>query len=146
MHRSHNCGELNIKNVNQKVVLSGWVQNIRDLGGMIFIDLRDRYGITQLTVDINQNENLFQKAKNIGREFVLKINGIVQERTNKNKKINTGEIEIIVNKINILSESETPPFTIEENTDGGEEMRLKHRYLDLRRKTMSENIILRYIY
>ena len=82
MHRSHNCGELNIKNINQEVVLSGWVQNIRDLGGMIFIDLRDRYGITQLTVDINENESLFQKAKNIGREFVLKTNGIVQERTN----------------------------------------------------------------
>ena len=144
MHRSHNCGELNIKNINQEVVLSGWVQNIRDLGGMIFIDLRDRYGITQLTVDINKNESLFQKAKNIGREFVLKTNGIVQERTNKNKKINTGEIEIVLKKINIISESETPPFTIEENTDGGEELRLKHRYLDLRRKTMSENIILRH--
>ncbi len=144
MHRSHNCGELNIKNINQEVVLSGWVQNIRDLGGMIFIDLRDRYGITQLTVDINENESLFQKAKNIGREFVLKTNGIVQERTNKNKKINTGEIEIVLKKINILSKSETPPFTIEEDTDGGEELRLKHRYLDLRRKTMSENIILRH--
>ena len=144
MYRSHNCGELNIKNVNENVTLSGWVHSIRNLGSMIFIDLRDRYGITQLAADITNNKNLFKTIKTINREFVIKISGIVKERSSKNKNINTGEIEIIINKINILSSSETPPFTIEKNTDGGEELRLKYRYLDLRRKNMSENIILRH--
>ena len=143
MLRTHNCGELNIKNVNQEVTLSGWIQKSRDLGGMTFIDLRDRYGITQLVFNMESNAELCEQARKLGREFVIQVKGSVTERESKNKKIATGEIEIIVSEINLLNESKTPPFTIEDNTDGGEEIRMKYRYLDLRRNPLKENLILR---
>lgn len=143
MYRTHTCGELNINHVNQNVTLSGWVQRSRDLGGMTFIDLRDRYGITQLVFDMETNPELCEKARKIGREFVITAKGNVAERSNKNLKIPTGEIEIIVEKIEILNESKVPPFTIEDFTDGGEELRMKYRYLDLRRNVLKNNLELR---
>jgi len=143
MYRTHSCGELNISNVSQEVTLSGWIQKSRDLGGMTFIDLRDRYGITQLVFNMDTNADLCQKARKLGREFVLKISGIVTERISKNAKISTGDIEIIVSEIKILNASKTPPFTIENDTDGGEEIRMKYRYLDLRRNPLKENLMLR---
>ncbi len=144
MYRTNNCGELNINFVNKEVKLSGWVQKIRNLGGMTFIDLRDKYGITQLVFDIETNENLCEKARKLGREYVISVEGKVAERSNKNKKIFTGEIEIIVSKLIILNASETPPFTIEDKTDGGDELRMKYRYLDLRRNVNQKNLILRH--
>ena len=120
MYRTHTCGELRIKNVNERVILSGWVQKNRDLGGMTFIDLRDRYGITQLAFNIEINKELTEKARKIGREYVIQITGTVIERHNKNKKIKTGDVEINVEELKILSKSEIPPFTIEEKTDGGD--------------------------
>ncbi len=143
MLRSHNCGELRIDNLNEEVTLSGWVQKSRDLGGLTFIDLRDRYGITQLAFNIEEDKNLCQKARELGREYVIQIKGIVIERSSKNMNIPTGEIEIKVSSIKILNPSKTPPFTIEENTDGGEELRMKYRYLDLRRKPIQNKILLR---
>jgi aspartyl-tRNA synthetase len=143
MYRTHTCGELNINHVNQNVTLSGWVQRSRDLGGMTFIDLRDRYGITQLVFDMEKNRELCEKARKIGREFVITAKGIVAERSNKNLKIPTGEIEIIVENIEILNESKIPPFTIEDFTDGGDELRMKYRYLDLRRNVLKNNLELR---
>jgi len=143
MLRTHNCGELNIDNVNQEVTLSGWIQKSRDLGGMTFIDLRDRYGITQLAFNMETNAELCEQARKLGREYVIQVKGSVTERESKNKKIATGEIEIIVSEINLLNESKTPPFTIEDNTDGGEEIRMKYRYLDLRRNPLKENLMLR---
>jgi len=143
MYRTHTCGELNINHVNQNVTLSGWVQRSRDLGGMTFIDLRDRYGITQLVFDMEKNRELCEKARKIGREFVITAKGIVAERSNKNLKIPTGEIEIIVENIEILNESKFPPFTIEDFTDGGDELRMKYRYLDLRRNVLKNNLELR---
>ncbi|MDX2443220.1 MAG: aspartate--tRNA ligase, partial [Bacteroidales bacterium] len=144
MYRTHNCGELSIQNVNQEVTLSGWIQKSRDLGGMTFIDLRDRFGLTQLVFNMDTNSELCEKARKLGREFVIQASGKVTERSNKNKNIPTGEIEIIVNKIIILSKSELPPFTIETNTDGGEEIRMKYRYLDLRREPLKANLLLRH--
>ena len=144
MYRTHTCGQLNISNINQTVTLSGWVQKIRNLGGMTFIDLRDRYGITQLVFDENVNTELCSKARELGREFVIKITGKIIERSNKNKNIPTGEIEIIVNELTILSKSEIPPFTIEDNTDGGDELRMKYRYLDLRRNSVRKGLELRH--
>jgi aspartyl-tRNA synthetase len=144
MYRTHTCGELNLSNREDDVVLSGWVQKSRDLGGMTFVDLRDRYGITQLVFNMETNKELCEKARKLGREFVVQAKGKVRERSNKNLKILTGEIEIDVNELNILNRSEIPPFTIEEETDGGEELRMKHRYLDLRRTTIKNNIILRH--
>lgn len=144
MYRTHNCGELSIQNVNQEVTLSGWIQKSRDLGGMTFIDLRDRFGLTQLVFNMDTNSELCEKARKLGREFVIQASGKVTERSNKNKNIPTGEIEIIVNKIFILSKSELPPFTIETNTDGGEEIRMKYRYLDLRREPLKANLLLRH--
>ncbi len=144
MYRTHNCGELSIQNVNQEVILSGWIQKSRDLGGMTFIDLRDRYGITQLVFNMDTDPELCEKARKLGREFVIQVFGKVTERSNKNKNIPTGEIEIIVDKILILSKSELPPFTIETNTDGGEEIRMKYRYLDLRREPLKANLLLRH--
>jgi len=143
MLRTHTCGELNISNINQEVELSGWVQKSRDLGGMTFIDLRDRYGITQLAFNMETNAALCEQARKLGREYVISIKGMVTERESKNKKMATGEIEIIVNGIEVLNESKTPPFTIEDNTDGGEEIRMKYRYLDLRRNPLKENLLLR---
>jgi aspartyl-tRNA synthetase len=144
MYRTHTCGELNIKSVGLDVTLCGWVQKSRDLGGMTFVDIRDRYGITQLVFNMDTNRELCEKARKLGREFVVQAKGKTRERSNKNLKIPTGEIEIDVTELNILNRSEIPPFTIEEETDGGEELRMKYRYLDLRRTSVKNNIILRH--
>jgi aspartyl-tRNA synthetase len=144
MYRTNTCGELSIKNAGQDVILCGWVQKSRDLGGMTFVDLRDRYGITQLVFNMETNRELCEKARKLGREFVVQVKGQVRERSNKNLKIFTGEIEIDAIELNILNRSEIPPFTIEEETDGGEELRMKYRYLDLRRNTVKNNILLRH--
>ena len=145
MYRSHNCGDLRINNVNQTVTLSGWVQKTRDLGGMTFVDIRDRYGISQLTFNMDTNSELCQKARSLGREYVIQVTGKVVERSNKNKKISTGEIEIEVDKLEILNASKTPPFTIEDETDGGDDLRMKYRYLDIRRKPIRDNLVLRHL-
>ncbi|HXK81013.1 MAG TPA: aspartate--tRNA ligase [Bacteroidales bacterium] len=145
MYRTKNCGELRIEDVNQEVVLSGWVQRKRDKGGMIWIDLRDRYGLTQLVFEEGKDDDaIIKKLDNIGREFVLKIVGIVIERFSKNPDLPTGDIEIRVKELHILSKSATPPFTIEDNTDGGEDLRMKYRYLDIRRKPVRDKLVLRH--
>ena len=144
MLRTHTCGELRIGNVGEKVTLSGWMLRSRDLGGMTFIDIRDRYGITQLVFNMETNTDLCGKARKIGREFVISATGTVAERSNKNKKLPTGEIEIIVDELKVLNQSKTPPFTIEDETDGGEELRMKYRYLDLRRNPIRKNLELRH--
>ncbi|MBQ8055987.1 MAG: aspartate--tRNA ligase [Paludibacteraceae bacterium] len=144
MYRTHNCGELRISDLQKTVTLAGWAQRIRKMGGMTFIDLRDRYGITQLVFNQEINAELCEKANKIGREFVLQVTGSVSERSNKNKDLATGEIEIIVNELNILNKSEVPPFTIEDNTDGGDDIRMKYRYLDLRRNAVRKNLELRH--
>ncbi|HLN53552.1 MAG TPA: aspartate--tRNA ligase [Lentimicrobium sp.] len=144
MLRTHTCGELSLANVNQSVTLCGWVQRSRDLGGMTFIDLRDRYGITQLVFNMELNAPLCEEARKLGREFVIAATGTVAERSNKNPKMSTGDIEIIVTSFEVLNASKTPPFTIEENTDGGDELRMKYRYLDLRRQSVRENLFLRH--
>ena len=143
MHRTHTCGELREAHIGQTVTLSGWVQTRRDFGGMTFIDLRDRYGITQLGFNEEQDKGLNDRARSLGREFVVKVHGEVIERSNKNDKIATGNIEIKVTEFEILNAALTPPFTIEDNTDGGEEIRLKYRYLDLRRNPIQEKLVLR---
>jgi len=144
MYRTHNCGQLNMDHVGDSVTLSGWVQKSRDLGGMTFVDLRDRYGITQLVFNMETGAGLCEEARKLGREFVVKAEGKVAERSNKNPNIPTGEIEIIVEKLEILNRSNVPPFTIEENTDGGDDLRMKYRYLDLRRTVVRENLQLRH--
>lgn len=144
MYRTHTCGELKIENVGEKISLSGWVKKYRDLGGMTFVDLRDRYGITQLVFNIETNEELCKSARNLGREFVIQISGMVAERSNKNSKLATGDIEIIVDDLKILNKSEVPPFTIEDQSDGGDDIRMKYRYLDLRRDTVRKNLELRH--
>lgn len=145
MYRTHNCGELRLKNLNQEVTLSGWVQKSRDKGFMLWIDLRDRFGVSQLIFDEKRSsKELFEKAKTLGREFVIQVKGSVIERTSKNPNIQTGEIEILVSKLTILNKSLTPPFTIEDNTDGGEELRMKYRYLDIRRNSIKEKLIFRH--
>lgn len=144
MYRTNTCGELRIENIGQKVTLSGWVQKNRDLGGMTFIDLRDRYGITQLAFNAETNAELSAEAQKLGREYVIQVTGIVTERYSKNKKIPTGEIEINVESFEVLSKSETPPFTIEDDTDGGEEILMKYRYLDLRRNPRQKALMLRH--
>ncbi len=144
MLRTHTCGELSLSHINQTVTLSGWVQKSRDLGGMTFIDLRDRYGITQLVFNMESNAALCQEARKLGREYVISATGIVAERSNKNPKMSTGDIEIIVDHLEVLNVSKTPPFTIEDNTDGGDELRMKYRYLDLRRTSVRENLFLRH--
>ncbi len=143
MYRTHTCGELRSSHIGQTVTLSGWLQKSRDLGGMTFIDLRDRYGITQLAFNMDENAEVCEQARKLGREFVLQIEGEVIERSSKNKNIPTGEIEIKVTKITVLNGSKTPPFTIEDETDGGDEIRAQYRYLDLRRKTIREKLLLR---
>jgi aspartyl-tRNA synthetase len=143
MLRTHTCGELNLSNIGVKVTLSGWVQKTRDLGGMTFVDLRDRYGLTQLAFNMDVNAELCTKARKLGREFVIQVEGKVIERTSKNKNIPTGEIEIEVTVLTILNTSKTPPFTIEDETDGGDELRMKYRYLDIRRNPIKENLMLR---
>ena len=145
MYRSHNCGELRISNLDQEVSLSGWVQKVRDKGFFIWIDLRDRYGITQLILDKERSSNeIFDLGKTIGREYVIQVKGSVIERSSKNPKIKTGEIEVLVSELVILNSSKTPPFTIEDQTDGGEELRMKYRYLDIRRPALKNNLILRH--
>lgn len=143
MYRTHTCGELRIEHVNTEVTLSGWVQRIRDLGAMSFIDLRDRYGITQLVVDENTDKAVADQLDTLGREFVLQVKGVVRERSSKNKNISTGEIEIALAEIKVLSSAELPPFTIQDDTDGGDDLRMKYRYLDLRRNPVRENLVLR---
>lgn len=142
MYRSHTCGELNLTYVQQKVTLSGWVQTIRKFGSITFVDLRDRYGLTQLLFGESLNEKL--DTTPLGREFVIQVKGVVSERTNKNKHIPTGEIEILVQEFTILNKSAVPPFTIQDDTDGGEDLRMKYRYLDLRRNAVKKNLELRY--
>jgi aspartyl-tRNA synthetase len=144
MLRTNTCGELTIKNVGQIVSLCGWLARARDFGGMTFIDLRDSYGITQLVFNSETNKELYEQAKKLGREFVIRATGDVCERSNKNLKIPSGEIEIIVNKLEILNESKTPPFTIEDESDGGDELRMKYRYLDLRRTSVKNNLLQRH--
>ena len=144
MYRSNTCGELRIENVGQTVTLAGWVQRTRKMGGMTFVDLRDRYGITQLVFNEETNAELCANANKLGREYVLQVTGVVNERYSKNDKMPTGDIEIIVSEMKVLNASDTPPFTIEENTDGGDELRMKYRYLDLRRSNVRENIELRH--
>ncbi len=144
MYRTHNCGQLNLKNEGEQVILSGWVQKSRDLGGMTFVDLRDRYGITQLVFNMETNPALCKEARKLGREFVIKATGKVAERSNKNPQIATGDIEILVEKLEVLNSSETPPFTIEDKTDGGDDLRMKYRYLDLRRTSVRKNLQLRH--
>ena len=144
MYRTHTCGELNIDFAGKEVTLCGWVQKSRDLGGMTFTDLRDRYGITQLVFNMETNSELCAQARKLGREYVVQVHGRVMERSNKNPKMPTGDIEIIVSELKVLNPSELPPFTIEEETDGGDELRMRYRYLDLRRAPVRNNIILRH--
>ena len=144
MYRSHTCGELRISDVNKQVTLAGWVQRSRKMGGMTFIDLRDRYGITQLVINEEVNAELCERANRLGREFVIQVKGTVNERFSKNQHIPTGDIEIIVSELDVLNSSLTPPFTIEENTDGGDDIRMKYRYLDLRRANVRSNLELRH--
>jgi len=145
MHRTHTCGELNLESVGKNVVLSGWVQRIRDTGKLIWIDLRDRYGITQLFIEEGiSGAEIIDQVKKLGREYVIKASGKVIERVSKNPKMPTGDIEIKLDKIEILNESKLPPFTIEDKTDGGEELRMKYRYLDLRRNPVRKNLELRH--
>ncbi|MCR5064671.1 MAG: aspartate--tRNA ligase [Bacteroidales bacterium] len=144
MYRTNTCGELNISNVGQEVTLCGWLQRSRDLGGMTFIDLRDRYGITQLAFNMETNAELCEKARRLGREYVLQAKGVVIERSSKNTKIPTGEIEIDVKELNVLNAAKTPPFTIEDVSDGGDDLRMKYRYLDIRRNPVRKNLELRH--
>lgn len=144
MFRTHTCGELRISDVNKQVTLSGWVQRSRKMGGMTFIDLRDRYGMTQLVFNEEVNAELCERANKMGREFVIQITGTVNERFSKNANMPTGDIEIIVAELNVLNSALTPPFTIEDNTDGGDDIRMKYRYLDLRRNTVRANLELRH--
>jgi aspartyl-tRNA synthetase len=144
MHRTHTCGDLRLANEKEEVVLSGWVQGTRDLGAMTFLDLRDRYGITQIVFTEDSGSELMDLAGKLGREFVLKVKGTVRERSSKNPKIPTGDIEVLAKEVSVLNESKTPPFTIEDQTDGGDELRMKYRYLDLRRNTVQKKLILRH--
>ena len=142
MYRTVTCGELRISNVNQQVTLAGWVQRIRKMGAMTFIDLRDRYGMTQLA--FNQNTQAFEQANQVGREYVIQAVGKVIERQSKNPQMPTGDIEIEVEQLTVLNPAITPPFTIEDQTDGGDELRMKYRYLDLRRACVRKNLELRH--
>lgn len=144
MYRTNTCGELNLRHVGQTVTLCGWVQRSRDLGGMTFVDLRDRYGITQLAFNMETDAVLCGLARRLGREYVVRATGVVIERASKNSKIPTGEIEIAVNELQVLNEAKTPPFTIEDNSDGGDDLRMKYRYLDIRRTPVRQNLELRH--
>lgn len=144
MYRTHTCSELRLQNINEKVILAGWVQRTRKMGGMTFVDLRDRYGITQLVFNNEINSELCEQANHLGREFVLQIKGTVAERSAKNTKIPTGDIEILVDELQILNTAATPPFTIEDETDGGDDIRMQYRYLDLRRSCVRSNLELRH--
>ena len=144
MYRTKKCGELRIENVGEVVTLAGWVQRTRKMGGMTFVDLRDRYGITQIVFNNENDSELTERANRLGREFVIQVKGEVAERSSKNAKMPTGDIEIIASELNVLSKSLTPPFTIEDNTDGGDDIRMKYRYLDLRRNSVRANLELRH--
>ena len=144
MYRTQTCGELRISDAGKTVTLAGWVQRVRKMGGMTFVDLRDRYGITQLVFNEEQNAELCERANKLGREYVIQVSGTVNERYSKNKNIPTGDIEIIVDKLTVLNASEVPPFTIEDNSDGGDDIRMKYRYLDLRRSCVRKNLELRH--
>ena len=145
MYRSHNCGELRISDLNKQVELSGWVQKVRDKGFIMWVDIRDRYGITQLIFDQERTSNdVIEVAKTLGREFVINVKGSVIERNSKNSLMNTGDVEVLVSELKILNNSLTPPFTIEDESDGGEELRMKYRYLDIRREPVKNNLILRH--
>ncbi|MDR3340571.1 MAG: aspartate--tRNA ligase [Candidatus Symbiothrix sp.] len=144
MYRTNNCGELRLANINQEVILAGWVQKSRKFGGMIFVDIRDRYGVTQLVFNQENNAQLCDAAEKLGREWVVQVKGIVAERFNKNAHIPTGDIEIIASELTVLNPAKTPPFTIEEDTDGGDDLRMKYRYLDLRRASVRANMELRH--
>lgn len=144
MLRTHTCGELTIADLNKEVTLTGWVQKSRDLGGMTFVDMRDRYGITQLTFNSDDNAEMRAQARGLGREFVIKVSGKVIERSNKNLNMQTGEIEIKVSNLELLNAAKLPPFLIEDETDGGEDLRMKYRYLDLRRNPVRNNLVLRH--
>lgn len=144
MYRTQTCGELRLSDAKKKVTLAGWVQRSRNLGGMTFIDLRDRYGITQLVFNMDSNADLCRKARELGREFVIQVKGTVAERSNKNAQLPTGDIEILVDELNVLNPAKTPPFTIEDESDGGDDLRMKYRYLDLRRKPVLNGLMLRH--
>ena len=143
MYRNHTCGEIRMENNGHEVLLAGWVQRVRNLGGMTFIDLRDRYGLTQLVVDDQSTEEVKNVASGLGREYVVQARGIVRERSSKNLKIATGEVEVHISELNVLNSASTPPFTIQDDTDGGDELRMKYRYLDLRREAVRKNLELR---
>src|SRR5688500_1294195 len=144
MYRTLTCGELRKEHIGQQVTLSGWVQKNRNLGGLTFIDLQDRYGITQLWFNMEHNAQLCEKARQLGREYVIQVTGEVRERESRNANLPTGDIELIVSELVLLNAAKTPPFTIEDETDGGEELRMKYRYLDLRRNPVKNNILLRH--
>ncbi|MGL5894510.1 MAG: amino acid--tRNA ligase-related protein, partial [Bacteroidales bacterium] len=144
MYRTHTCGQLRLADVQKEVTLAGWVQRIRKMGGMSFVDIRDRYGITQLVFNQEQNSELCDQANKLGREFVIQATGVVMERSAKNSNIPTGEVEIIVSNLTLLNGSDVPPFTIEDETDGGDELRMQYRYLDLRRSPVRKNLELRH--
>ena len=145
MFRTHNCGELRLEDVSKQVILSGWVQKVRDKGGMIWVDLRDRFGITQLIVEEGKTDaSLISSVKKLGREFVIQAEGEVVERISKNLNIPTGEVELAVSNLKILNSSLVPPFLIEDETDGGEDLRMKYRYLDLRRSVVRNNLLIRH--
>ena len=144
MFRTNTCGELRLADAGKTVTLAGWVQRTRKMGGMTFVDIRDRYGITQLVFNEEINADLCEQANKLGREYVIQATGTVSERESKNKNLPTGEVEIIVSELNVLNVSKTPPFTIEDNSDGGDDIRMKYRYLDLRRNTVRKNLELRH--
>ena len=145
MFRTNTCGDLRLADVGQQTTLAGWVQRTRKMGGMTFVDLRDRYGVTQLVFNQEANAELCEQANKLGREYVIQITGNVAERSSKNSNISTGDIEILVASLQVLNESKTPPFTIEDNTDGGDDIRMKYRYLDLRRNSVRANMELRHL-
>ncbi|MCB0445561.1 MAG: aspartate--tRNA ligase, partial [Gelidibacter sp.] len=145
MYRSHNCGELNASHINTEVTLAGWVQKSRDKGFIVWVDLRDRYGITQLVFDEERtSKKMMTQAQHLGREFVIQVTGTVIERASKNPNMPTGDIELLVSKLTILNEALLPPFTIEDKTDGGEDLRMKYRYLDIRRNPVKNSLIFRH--
>src|SRR5690606_20881287 len=145
MYRSHTCGDIRTSHINNKITLSGWVQKVRDKGFVVWIDLRDRYGITQLIFDEERSsKDILEKARSLGREFVIQVKGTVLERTSKNPNMPTGEVELLVSELKVLNKSLLPPFTIEDQTDGGDDIRMKYRYLDIRRNPVRNNLIFRH--
>lgn len=140
MYRTHTCGELRLENAGQKVTLAGWVQRVRKMGGMSFIDLRDRYGITQIIIDESVSKELNEQVEKLGREYVIQVTGTVQERQSRNSKMDTGDVEVRLESLNVLNAAAVPPFTIEDESDGGDDLRMKYRYLDLRRNPLKRTL------